>query len=90
VFVIITWIVARARNFSPSRRLCGLHVQVMSSAELTLWGRIDSLRSPSRAARALAGPLVGQTWAMRGTLHLLPSSELPMWHAELGTSPRFL
>ena len=31
-----------------------------------------------------------KTWAMRGTLHLLPSSELPMWHTALGTSPRFL
>ena len=27
---------------------------------------------------------------MRGTLHLLPASELPMWHAALGTSRRFL
>lgn len=31
-----------------------------------------------------------KTWAMRGTLHLLPSSELPSWHAALRTSPRYL
>jgi hypothetical protein len=27
---------------------------------------------------------------MRGTLHLLPSRELPLWHAALGTNPRYL
>src|SRR5574341_737581 len=27
---------------------------------------------------------------MRGTLHLLPASELPLWHAALSTSRRYL
>ena len=31
-----------------------------------------------------------KTWAMRGTLHLLPAGELPLWHAALGTRPRYL
>ena len=31
-----------------------------------------------------------KTWAMRGTLHLLPATELPLWHAALGTSRRYL
>ena len=26
-----------------------------------------------------------KTWAMRGTLHLLPAAELPMWQAALST-----
>ena len=71
-------------------RLCGLHAQVMSSAELTLWTRVEDLE-PGTVQRALweERSLV-KTWAMRGTLHLLPSSELHLWHAALGTSRRYL
>jgi hypothetical protein len=71
-------------------RLCGLHAQVMSSAELTLWARVEDA---SRAAveRALwEDRTLVKTWAMRGTLHLLPADELPLWHAALGTSRRYL
>lgn len=71
-------------------RLCGLHAQVMSSAELTVWARVEDLdrRAVQRALwedRALI-----KTWAMRGTLHLLPADELPLWHAALSTSRRYL
>src|SRR6266498_681610 len=71
-----------------ARRLCGLHAQLMSSAELTVWARVEDLdrRAVQRALwqeRALV-----KTWAMRGTLHLLPAADLPLWHAALGTSRR--
>jgi hypothetical protein len=54
--------------------IAGLHAQVMSSAELTLAGRVDGLE-PDAVRRALweERDLV-KTWAMRGTLHLLPSA----------------
>jgi hypothetical protein len=69
-------------------RLCGLHAQVMSSAELTVWARVEGLdREAVRRALWEDRTLV-KTWAMRGTLHLLPASELPLWHAALGTSRR--
>ena len=65
--------------------IAGLHAQVMSSAELTLAARVDGLR-PDDARRALweERSLV-KTWAMRGTLHLLPASEFPLWQAALST-----
>lgn len=70
-------------------RLCGLHAQVMSSAELTLWARVAHLdRSAVQQALWHDRTLV-KTWAMRGTLHLLPAKELPHWHAALGTSRRY-
>jgi DNA glycosylase AlkZ-like len=70
-------------------RLCGLHAQVMSSAELTVWARVEGLdREAVRRALWEDRTLV-KTWAMRGTLHLLPASELPLWHAALGTSRRY-
>jgi uncharacterized protein YcaQ len=73
-----------------ARRLCGLHAQVLSSAELTAWARIDGLgREAVQGALWDAGDLV-KTWAMRGTLHLLPAAELPMWHAAFSTYEHFL
>ena len=65
--------------------LCGLHAQVMSSAELTLWARVEGL-APDAVRRALweERSLV-KTWAMRGTLHLLPAAEFPLWQAALST-----
>ena len=71
-------------------RLCGLHAQLMSSAELTAWARVEGLeRGAVRRALWEERTLV-KTWAMRGTLHLLPAHELPLWHAVLRTSRRYL
>ena len=65
--------------------IAGLHAQVMSSAELTLAARVEGLE-PGDVGRALweERSLV-KTWAMRGTLHLLPAAELPRWQAALST-----
>jgi hypothetical protein len=65
--------------------IAGLHAQVMSSAELTLAARVEGL-GPDDVRRALweERSLV-KTWAMRGTLHLLPAAELPLWQAALST-----
>jgi hypothetical protein len=65
--------------------IAGLHAQVMSSAELTLAARVEGL-APDGVRRALweERSLV-KTWAMRGTLHLLPAAEFPLWQAALST-----
>jgi hypothetical protein len=65
--------------------IAGLHAQVMSSAELTLAARVEGL-GPDDVRRALweERSLV-KTWAMRGTLHLLPAAEFPLWQAALST-----
>src|SRR6266566_579920 len=56
--------------------IAGLHAQVMSSAELTLWTRVDGLdRQAVRDALWRDRNLV-KTWAMRGTLHLLLAAEV--------------
>jgi hypothetical protein len=65
--------------------ICGLHAQVMSSAELSLWARVEGLpRDAVQEALWKTRSLV-KLWAMRGTLHLLPSAELGMWLSALGT-----
>ena len=71
-------------------RICGLHAQVHSSAELTLWARVDD-HEPDAVARALwTDRTLVRTWAMRGTLHLLPAGELATWVGAQGMlRPRY-
>src|SRR4051794_41245477 len=65
--------------------LCGVHAQVMSSAELTLWARVADLE-PDAVQKALweERSLV-KLWAMRGTLHLARSNEHALWSGALST-----
>ncbi len=70
--------------------LCGLHAQLMSSAELTLWTRVSDLE-PDAVERALwEHRSLVKTWAMRGTLHLLPAADFALWQAGLGTYRHYL
>ena len=75
-------LVRRAR---PSRLLdvvadiCGLHAQVMSSAELSLWARVDGLERGAVQELLWERRELVKLWAMRGTLHLLPARELGLW-----------
>lgn len=56
--------------------IAGLHAQVFSCAELTLWARVKDLQ-PGWLERALwEERTLVKTWAMRGTLHLLRADEL--------------
>jgi hypothetical protein len=72
------------------REICGLHAQVMSSAELTLWARVEDLEPEALREALWEHRSLAKTWAMRGTLHLLPSDELPLWVAALGVlKPRY-
>ena len=69
-------------------RIACLHAQVMSSAELSLHARVDGLE-PGTVARMLwEERSLYKTWAMRGTLHLLPARERGLWQAALSTYRR--
>ena len=70
-------------------RLCGLHAQVLSSAVLTLWARVEELDRYAVQRALWQDRTLVKTWAMRGTLHLVPSDDLPLWHAALSTSRRY-
>ncbi|WP_033424580.1 winged helix DNA-binding domain-containing protein [Actinomadura flavalba] len=57
-----------------ARRLCGVQAQVASSAALAVAVR-RGRPSAGEVERALADGALVKTWAMRGTLHLLPVEE---------------
>jgi Winged helix DNA-binding domain len=80
----------RDEALSVVRKICGLHAQVMSSAELTLWARVEDLEPEAVREALWERRSLAKTWAMRGTLHLLPSDELPLWVAALDVlKPRY-
>ena len=59
-----------------ARRLCGVQSQVASSADLAIRLRLAQSQ-PDDVSRALADGRLIKTWAMRGTLHLLPAADAP-------------
>jgi len=70
--------------------LCGLQAQVMSSTSLALWARVEGL-APADVSDALwKHRTLVKTWAMRGTLHLLPSHEYRLWQSALSTNRNYL
>jgi hypothetical protein len=80
-------LVARAKPSDLLRvvgEICGLHAQLMSSAELSLWARIDGLERDAVHNALWEERALVKLWATRGTLHLLPSTELGVWVSALG------
>jgi winged helix DNA-binding protein len=69
--------------------ICGLHAQVMSSAELSLWARVDGLERGAVQELLWERRELVKLWVMRGTLHLLPSRELGFWLSALGRQRKY-
>jgi hypothetical protein len=67
-----------------------LHAQLMSSAELALWARVDKLKRNDVEKWLWTDRRLVKTWAMRGTLHVLRSDEYPLWQAGLSTYEHYL
>lgn len=67
--------------------MCGAHAQVLSAAELSLALRLEgATRREVRAALWTDRSLV-KTLGPRGTVHLLPADDLPMWTGALSAVP---
>jgi hypothetical protein len=67
--------------------MVGVHAQMMSAAEVSLAIRVDGAsRSDVRRALWEERSLV-KTYGPRGTVHLLPTADLPRWSAALRSIP---
>ena len=67
--------------------LCGAHAQVLSAAELSIGRRIaGASRADVQRALWQERTLV-KTFGPRGTIHLLPTADLPMWTGALSVLP---
>jgi hypothetical protein len=77
---------------APHRRLvqvvsdmCGVQAQVMSAAELSIWARVADVRPEDVPDALWKRRRLVKTWMMRGTLHLLPAADLPLYVAAART-----
>jgi hypothetical protein len=69
------------------RAMCGAHAQVLSAAELSIGLRIPgATRQATRDALGVQRSLV-KTFGPRGTVHLLPTEDLPLWTGALSAVP---
>src|SRR6516225_7747974 len=79
-----------ATDLDPARVagvLCGAHAQVLSAAELSIGRRIaGATRADVQRALWQERTLV-KTFGPRGTIHLLPAADLPMWTGALSALP---
>jgi len=67
--------------------LCGVHAQVLSAAELSVGRRIaGATRADVQRALWEQRTLV-KTFGPRGTIHLLPAADLPVWTGALTALP---
>ena len=65
------------------RDMCGVHAQLMSPAELSVKVRRDETSVADVRAALYQERRLFKTWAMRGTLHLLPSTDVALYVAAL-------
>jgi hypothetical protein len=69
-------------------RMCGAHAQIMSAAELSIGIRLAGVtRADVRRTLWRDRELV-KTFGPRGTVHLLPARDLPMWTGALSVVPQ--
>jgi len=76
-----------ARPADVVRTICGAHAQVLSAAELSIGLRLKGCtRTDVREALWHDHSLV-KTFGPRGTVHLLPMDDLPLWTSALSAIP---
>src|SRR6266566_2201581 len=65
------------------RRTAGIQAQVMSAAELALVSRVEGLSAQEIRSALWPDRTLLKTWAMRATLHVLETRDLPLYVAAL-------
>lgn len=64
-----------------ARQAGGIHAQVQASAELQLASRVDGVTQQDVRDALWRDRTLVKAWTLRGTLHLHPAEELPLWLA---------
>jgi DNA glycosylase AlkZ-like len=68
------------------RAVCGLQAQLLSAAELAVSARVSGVtRETLKEALWIEKTLV-RAWTVRGTIHVVPADDFPIWVAALGSN----
>jgi hypothetical protein len=81
---------APGRNVTPadvSSAMCSTHAQVMAAAELSIALRMEHATQRDVQAALWNKHSLIKTYGLRGTVHLVPAKDLPMWTAALASVP---
>ncbi len=65
--------------------VCGIQAQVLSGALIAIWARVEGVSAKDIEDALWKQHTLVKTWAMRGTLHLLTATDLPIYVAALKT-----
>src|SRR5260370_13934978 len=63
--------------------VCGIQAQVLSGALIAIWARVEGVSAQDIEDALWKQHTPVKTWAMRGTLHLLTATDLPIYVAAL-------
>lgn len=63
--------------------VCGLHAQVSLTPYISLWNRVEGFERSMLDEALYKHKTLVKTWCMRGTLHVIPSSDLPIYNRAL-------
>src|SRR5262249_20470703 len=71
----------RERIVDVVRDAALIQAQVLSAAEIALALRVQGLTAAGVREELYEGRTLVKTWSIRGTLHLVPAGEVPLWAA---------
>jgi hypothetical protein len=83
----LTTPLANARPADIVGAMAGTHAQVLSAAELSIGLRIPGATRADVREALWTGRSLIKTFGPRGTVHLLPTRDLPLWVAALSALP---
>src|SRR2546427_3365479 len=66
--------------------ICGVQAQVLSYAALAIWARVEDITMQDVQDALWKHRSLVKTWCMRGTLHLISASDLPVYVAARKTT----
>lgn len=81
---------APLRNAHPAdaaAAMCGVHAQILSAAELSIAIRTTNVTHSDISDALWKDHTLIKTFGPRGTIHLLPAKDLPMWTGALSAIP---
>jgi hypothetical protein len=67
--------------------MCGAHAQIMSAAEISMGLRVAGITQAHIQDALWKDHSLIKTYGPRGTVHLLPAEDLPMWTGALSAIP---
>jgi uncharacterized protein YcaQ len=65
--------------------VCGLHAQAAATPYLSLWNRVEAFEDGLLDEALYRDKALVKVWCMRGTLHVIPSEDLPVYNQALRT-----